>query len=249
MALNISRDRLVSFALACGVVLCSPAWAGKGADLILTNAHVYTADPKLPWAEAVAVKDGKIVYVGSSADAKAKGGGDTKEIDLAGRLLLPGFNDGHNHFYKVLYMRLWAHLGDRGTTHTMEVYRKAIEDYRATHPGLKQLMGYGYDSLILPAIAKSQKRQPRELLDDIVSDIPVVIRSWQGHHAWVNSKALELAGVTKDTANPSIDPASGFTHDDTTGEPNGLMSEVSTWNYIYAALPQDPYFSVEEYRS
>jgi predicted amidohydrolase YtcJ len=180
---------------------------------------------------------------------KARSGQNTKEIDLAGRLLLPGFNDAHDHFYKSMWQKQWANLGARGSTHTVEVYRQAIAEYRAKHPDLKQLQGFGYDALILPAIAQSQKRQPRELLDDLVSDVPAIIRSWQGHHAWVNSKALALAGVTKDTANPSMVQDTGFDRDPTTGEPNGILQEAASWNVIYDALPDEAYFSVEQYRS
>jgi predicted amidohydrolase YtcJ len=80
-----------------GIFISNPSRAGGGADLILTNGHVYTADAKSRWADAVAVKGGKIIYVGTSAGAKARRGSNTKEIDLGGRLLLPGFFDVHNH--------------------------------------------------------------------------------------------------------------------------------------------------------
>ena len=88
----------ITFALLCCVGLCGPAWAADHADLILTNARAYTADPKLRWAEAVAVKGGNSVYVGSTDGVKAQRGQNTKEIDLGGRLLLPGFND---HYQRV----------------------------------------------------------------------------------------------------------------------------------------------------
>lgn len=222
-----------------------PAQAGAGADLIFTNGHVYTADPKSPWAEAVAVKGGKIVYVGSSAGAKAKRGRDTKEIDLGGRLLLPGFIDTHDHMGDRAWQLFWVNLGSALSPHTLEGYRQSILEYRVRNPGLKQVRGKGVDPWILPAIAQSRKRQPRQLLDDIVSDVPAVFMSWTGHGLWVNSKALEMAGITKETPNP---PGEGdIRHDPVTGEPNGILDGPAAIALI-DKLPE-PDLTAEQYRA
>src|SRR5215472_6793467 len=196
---SIYLRKSLSFALTCWVVLCGSAWAA-----------------------AVAVKDGKIIYVGSNAGVKAQQGRNTKEIDLGGRLLLPGLFDTHNHTDGRAEILNWAQLGGQYTTHTLETYRQIILDFRASHPGLRQLRGEGFDGEILPAIGRSRKRQPRELLDDIVSDIPAYIDSWTGHQSWVNTKALELAGITKDTPDPPGVQAK-IDRDPATGEPNGIL--------------------------
>jgi len=231
---------------ACVAFASGPTWAVPPADLILTNGHVYTADPKSRWVEAVAIKGGKIVYVGSSAGAKARQGRDTKAIDLGGRLLLPGLFDTHSHVDGRARELVWANLGKQFSPHTLESYRQIILDYRAKHPDLKQLRGRGFDGWILPAIGQSRKRQPRQLLDDIVSDVPAYITSWTGHQSWVNSKALELAGITRDTPDPSSDSTIG--RDPVTGEPNGMLYEIAAQNLVIYKLPE-PTLTVEQERA
>jgi predicted amidohydrolase YtcJ len=247
MSYLINRRGLLTFVCLClGIFISNPSRAGGGADLILTNGHVYTADAKSRWADAVAVKGGKIIYVGTSAGAKARRGSNTKEIDLGGRLLLPGFFDVHNHADGRAEQLYLAQLGSQFSTHTLESYRQTILEFRASHPDIKQLRGVGFDGWILPAIAQSRKRQPRQLLDDIVSDIPAFILSWTGHQVWVNSKAIELAGVTKDTPDPPMIGAT-IDHDPVTGEPNGMFYEDAADRLILPKLPE-PQMSVAQYR-
>ncbi len=138
---------LLTPALACWLAFGSGATsaAPRTADLILANGHVYTSDARLRWAEAVAVKDGRIVYVGSNAGARARRGRDTREIDLGGRLLLPGFIDPHNHIDGRASEMFLPNLGSRLSQHTVEGYRQTLLDFRAHHPGLKQLRGNGFD--------------------------------------------------------------------------------------------------------
>jgi predicted amidohydrolase YtcJ len=228
------------------VLVSTPVWAGAGADLILTNGRVYTADPKARWAEAVAVKGDKIIYVGSSSGARSKSARGTRVIDLNGRLLLPGFIDPHNHVDGRAMLMSWVYLGSQFTPHTLEDYRQKILEFRASHPDAKQLRGTGFDGWILPAIGQSRKRQPRQLLDDIVSDIPVYIESWTGHMGWANTKALELAGVTKDSPDPPGEGAK-FDRDPMTGEPNGMLQEAAM-NFVVDKLPERD-LSVEQYRA
>ena len=232
---SIDLRKSLSFALTSWVVACGSAWAA--ADVVLTHGHVYTADAKSRWAEAVAVKDGKIIYVGSNAGVKAQQGRNTREIDLGGRLLLPGLFDTHNHTDGRAEILNWAQLGGQYTTHTLETYRQIILEFRASHPGLRQLRGEGFDGEILPAIGRSRKRQPRELLDDIVSDIPAYIDSWTGHQSWVNTKALELAGITKDTPDPPGVQAK-IDRDPATGEPNGILLEAGAQNLVVYKMPE-----------
>lgn len=231
-------------AFGSGATLAAP----RTADLILTNGHVYTSDARLRWAEAVAVKDGKIVFVGSNAGAQARRGRDTREIDLGGRLLLPGFIDPHNHIDGRASEMFLPDLGSRLSQHTLEGYRQTLVDFRARHPGLKQLRGSGFDPWILPAIGQSRKRQPRELFDDIVSDVPAIIVSWTGHSAWANSKALELAGITKDTPDPPGMEGTQIEHDPVTGEPDGILVEMSAYNLVIDKLPE-PDLTVEQHRA
>ena len=230
---------------ACWAALASGRAVGRAAraDLILTNGRVYT--PRSRWAQAVAVTEGVISYVGSNSGAHAKRGPGTREIDLGGRLLLPAFIDPHNHVYRHGSDLFWVTLGSQLSPHTLESYRQSILAYRSRNPDLTQVRGIGYDPWILPAIGQSRKRQPRELLDDIVSDVPAVFVSWTGHQAWANSMAIELAGVTRNTLDPR---GAQIDRDPATGEPNGLFHEFAAHNLIIDKLPERD-LTVEQHRT
>ncbi|GAA4094709.1 amidohydrolase [Actinomadura miaoliensis] len=207
--------------------------------MVLRNGQIYTVDKRRSWAQAVAVKNGKIVYVGSNRGAAAFTGLNTKVIDLHGKMMTPGFVDGHNHAYLMAESLFWLSLNPHDTVAKRQ---DAIRKWRAQNPDAKQLRGVGWDSAA--SDAKAAGVMPRELLDAVVPDIPVVIIS-NGHHSLlVNSKALELAGITKDTKNP---PGGIIERDEKTGEPNGIVHEFSAQNLIINALPQ-PDFTVDQYR-
>ena len=248
MSRLISHRGTLAACLTCWFALAAaPAIAAQtAADLVITNGHVYTGNPNTRWAEAVVVKGGKIAYVGSNAGAMAKRGRGARELDLGGRLMLPGFIDPHDHVDGRASELYLVNLGSQLSPHTLDGYRKIILDFRASHPGLKELRGNGFDPWILPAIGQSRKRQPRELFDDIVSDVPAIIISWTGHQAWVNSKALELAGITRDTPDP---PGEGhIEHDPVTGEPNGILLEMGAFYLVLNKLPESD-LTVEQYRT
>lgn len=243
-------DRRSFLVAACGVALaCRQARAATAAaDLILVNGRVYSGEPRSRWAEAVAIKHGTIAYVGSRSGARALQGQHTQLIDLGGRLLLPAFIDPHNHVYRHGIELFWVVLGSRLSPHTVEGYRQSIVEYRARHPGLRQIRGSGFDPWILPAIGQSRKRQPRELLDDIVGDVPAAFLSWTGHTLWANSKAIELAGVTRDTPDPPGAQGAQIERDPATGEPNGIFHEHAAHNLILEKLPERD-LSVEQHRA
>lgn len=192
----------------------APPVAPEAADLILTNGRVYTVEEGRPWAEAVAIKDGRILAVGTRAEIAARKGTKTKVVDLGGRLLMPAFGDAHAHpiFGGMSHARCSLHAGK-----TLEDYRGIIAECIARTPGTGTIFGSGFNQSLFPPKGIPRK----EVLDAISKDRALIFES-DGHTLWVNSKALELAKITKDTP----DPKNGtIDRDPATGEPIGGLEE------------------------
>ena len=186
---------------------------GGPADLVLTGGHVHTVDPAKPRAEAVAVRGERIVAVGSAADIAELRRPRTRVIDLAGRLLLPGFQDAHIHPIFAGVDRLQCDLREaRGRDGVLA----AIRAYVAAHPDDEWVIGSGW------SMADFENGTPlREDLDAIVPDRPAFFPNRDGHSAWVNTKALELAGIDRDTQ----DPDDGRIERDRDGTATGSLHE------------------------
>jgi predicted amidohydrolase YtcJ len=220
---------LIVLALALSAAACQPALSvppGEAADLIIINGRVFTADDAGTTAEAVAVRGHTVMRVGSNADVAALRGASTRVVDARGGSVLPGFNDAHVHFISGGFA-----LGDvdlAGLTTLREV-QAAISTFASSHPGEGWLKGRGW--LYTPFPGGSPTRRQ---LDEIVADRPAMMRCYDGHSVWVNSKALELAGITKDTPNP---PNGEIVKDPETGEPTGHLKE-SAAGLIDKAMPQ-----------
>ncbi|KOS69836.1 hypothetical protein AEA09_11220 [Lysinibacillus contaminans] len=209
------------------------------ADLILKNGSVYTVDENRSIAKAVAVKDGEIVYVGDNKGVEAFKGNDTKEIDLKGKMVIPGIIDTHSHMYAKSEELFWI---DLNPSNTMKKYASDIKKFHKKNPNLEQLRGVGWDKSLIQKESESRKLAPKKLLDEVVSDLPVVMIDNDHHTIWVNSKALELAGIDKDTPNPQ----GGFIErDPVTGEPTGIIREFTAIALLVKGLPE-PYFTVEQ---
>jgi predicted amidohydrolase YtcJ len=181
-------------------------------DLLLSGGPVWTGDVALPWASAVAVTDGRVTAVGGD-DVRELAGRRTEQIDLSGRFLLPGFQDAHVHPVAAgLAMRACdlSDLSDPGS------HLAAIGDYAASHPELPWVLGGGWS---FPDFPGGLPR--REQLDAVVPDRPVYLQVSDGHSAWVNSRALELAGIDARTA----DPAGGRIERGADGHPTGVLHE------------------------
>lgn len=193
------------------------AGTDEAADVILTNARVYTVDERRPWAEAVAISDGKIVAVGAAAEVAKARGPSTRVVDLGGRLVLPAFGDAHAHplFGALSRTRCPLHEGK-----SIADYQAMIRKCVAEKPGNGTVFGVGWEDSLFPPNGVPRK----EVLDAISTTRPLIFDSVGGHTYWVNSKALELAGITKDTPDPengSID------RDPRTGEPVGGLQEAA----------------------
>lgn len=180
------------------------------ADRILTNAAVFQAAGAAP-ADTVAVHDGVIVGVGRGVD-RSMVGKDTEITDLGGVSLLPGFIDAHAHPVAAGMAALRCDLSD--LAHDRETYLAAIADYAASHPGEDVIAGAGWYGDAFP-----DGFPTRHDIDAVVSGRPVILTSHDYHGAWVNSRALELAGITAQT----VDPAGGRILRDHAGEPSGVL--------------------------
>jgi len=183
------------------------------ADLILTNARIYTVETGQPWAEAVAIKDGKILAVGSAAEIGKRKGTATRIVDLGGRFVMPAFGDAHAHpiFGGMSHARCSLHAGT-----TLDDYRRIIAECVAKTPGNGTIFGSGFNQSLFPPKGIPNKA----LLDSISKDRALIFES-DGHTLWVNSRALELAGITRDTP----DPKNGTIDRDANGEPVGALEE------------------------
>jgi predicted amidohydrolase YtcJ len=201
----------------CAREASEPVDAKKSAvaDLALRNGAIYTVDGARSWAETVAIDNGRIVYVGNDGGAKDYIGPQTEVVDLEGRMVLPGMQDVHIH---PISGGIEANGCDLNAATTVDEYIAIIKKYADEHPKDTWIKGGGWAMSSFGPGALARK----ELIDAVVPDRPVILWSRDGHTTWVNSKALEVAGITKDTK----DPADGrIDRDPKTGEPSGSLQE------------------------
>jgi hypothetical protein len=183
------------------------------ADLILTGGLVHTIDSATRRAEAVAVRGERIVAVGSAAEIDALRGPRTRVVDLAGGTLVPGFQDAHVHPIMAGVDRMQCDVRD---IHPRAAVLDAIRAYADAHPALAWIVGSGWYMGDFPGGTPR-----REDLDAILPDRPAFLPNRDGHSTWVNSRALELAGIDRDTP----DPDDGRIERDPDGAPTGCLHE------------------------
>jgi predicted amidohydrolase YtcJ len=192
------------------VCLLVAALAGAQ-DLVIRNGRVWTGDETKPFASTVVMREGRIAAVGGDEVATPAG---ATVIDAKGRLVTPGFNDAHLHF-------LGGALGlreiDLTGICTLETIQKAVGEFVAKNPGTGWVTGRGWEYLCFPG----GKLPVKEWLDAVVKDRPVFISAYDGHTAWVNSKALAVAGVTGTTEYKGF----GEVVKNAAGEPSGALKE------------------------
>src|SRR5215468_1692296 len=182
------------------------------ADLVLTGGAVYTVDAARTWAQAVAVSGGRIVAVGSDAEMRPHVGPGTEVVNLRGRMVLPGFQDAHVHASGGGLERSQCDLTE---AHTREGYLAAIRAYADGNPGAAWIVGGGWGMDVFPGGVPG-----KDDLDAVVPDRPVFLSNRDHHGAWVNSRALALAGID---ATP--DPPDGRIERAAAGEPQGTLHE------------------------
>jgi predicted amidohydrolase YtcJ len=194
------------------------------ADLVLRNGKIYTMDTARSWAEAIAIKNGRIVYVGDEAGLTPWVGAKTQTIDLHRRMVMPSFNDAHVHPVEAgVGMNRCALDQAKTKDEALAIIKKYAEE----HPKATWVVGQGWQLPLFP-----QANPQKEWLDAIVPDRPVYLSAADGHSAWANSKALQLAHITKDTK----DPENGRIERNQNGEPTGTLRESAT-DLVYDLVP------------
>lgn len=190
------------------------------------NGKIFTVNENQPFAEAVLIEKNKIIFVGTTQEVLTRTGLIPEVIDLEGKLMLPGFIDNHTHF---LSGGFYISGIDLRTARSKEEFREILKSYIEQHPG-RWITGGRWDhetwsEVILPT---------KELIDDISQNDPVFVSRLDGHMGVANSKALKLAGITKDTK----DPVGGYIErDPKTGEPTGILKD-NAMDLLFRVIPE-----------
>ena len=222
-----------SFFVVLGLLSCSESdqpvsiSITQDAELLMLNGKVYTVNHEQSWAEAIAITDGRIIWVGNSEDANQWQGEGTRTIDLGGKMVLPGFQDIHIHpVHSGVSYQQCALFDAEG----VELLQQRIKQCAESEPG-EWIRGGGW---LVTNFAPSGLPD-KKLLDEIVPDRPIALKSSDGHSMWVNSLALELAGINADTQDPAggrIDRYPNST------EPSGSLQETSAMNLVHIVEPE-----------
>jgi predicted amidohydrolase YtcJ len=222
---NWRRSLLGALAAAAVLAGCASVGGdapGSTADLVLTNGRVVTMDPNVPEAQAVAISGDRIVAVGTAAEIQRYVGPGTEVIDLAGRLAIPGFIEGHGHFMGL--GRAKTILDLTTARNWDEIVAMVGEAARSAQPG-SWIVGRGWHQ-------SKWDRSPEPMVEEnpvhtslsrVSPDNPVYLTHASGHGSFVNAKAMEVAGITRATP----DPAGGEIVKDAQGNPTGLLRETA----------------------
>ena len=186
--------------------------AFPAADRVFLGGRIWTADPSRPRAQALALAGDAIVAVGTDPEVRRYVGPATQTVDLRGRFVAPGFNDAHLHFLVV-------ENADLTGAASVEEVQGRIRAYAAAHPDQPWVTGRGWVYGAFPGSLPDRRQ-----LDAAVADRPAFMTSYDGHSAWANSKALQMAGITRDTR----DPDHGVIVRDEKGEPTGALKESAS---------------------
>lgn len=204
-------------------------------DTIYFNGNIITLDSDELVAEAIAIKDGKILAVGDSTDIISMSGETTRKVNLNGKTLVPGFIDAHSHLSGVAVQVGTANLlpPPDGPGQNIAALQQALRDFMATSAMVKEhsvVIGFNYDDSQL-----EEARHPnRHELDAVSTEMPIMITHQSGHIGVYNTKALEMFGITAE----SVDPAGGIIRREMgTNQPNGVLEENAHFALVYKMIP------------
>jgi predicted amidohydrolase YtcJ len=217
--------KLATLLLSCVLVINLMAQGKPTADLIITNARVWTVDKAHPTAQAVAVFGDRIIAVGSKVDVEVLRGVETKVVDAGGKLLIPGFNDAHVHFVGGGLQLDSVQLNDAASPG--EFVRRIGEQAKKTPKG-EWIQGGDWDETKWNPSGLPTK----ELIDPVTPDNPAFLGRYDGHSALANSTALRLAGITSQTP----DPPGGAIVRDAQGNPTGDLKDAAM-DLVFKVIP------------
>jgi len=227
---SLSHTGLFLALVLSGISACGQ----EAADTIYSGGPILTIDDAQPVAEAVAVRDGRILAVGDAASVFAYRGSSTEIFDLAGRTMIPGFVDSHGHVVMGGLQALSANLlappdGDVTDIASLNATLSAwAEENSQTVRQVNMIIGFGYDNAQL-----AELRHPtRQDLDEVSAEIPIMIVHQSGHLGVANSAALALAGIDAS----SEAPPGGVIRRDASGEPNGVLEEYAFFSALVPML-------------
>lgn len=202
-------------AFAAAILACQAANAQPrgNADLVVYNAAIYTVDPKQPWARALAVREGRIIFVGSDEGAARHIGASTRVIDSRGHFIMPGFHDAHVHLSLTASKRRWC---DLGYPSSLQLTRERLSDCVRAATGKPWVLARNANTAVLPTMGPELA-----FWDSIAADQPLYVDAV--HSGYANSAAIKAAGVSATT----LDPAGGVIVRDELGHPTGTFRETA----------------------
>jgi predicted amidohydrolase YtcJ len=201
------------------------------ADVVYTNGRIYTVNESQTWAEAVAIKDGMFLVVGSNDDVKAVTGDSTEVVDLGGKFVMPGIHDLHVHIEQAYIADM---LGDAlmnfpSEETSIEALQGLLKQHSDKNPDLPVLFAGNLELSLFP-----NSEPTRAFIDEVVPDRPVVMLSATEHEGLLNSKALEMEGIVADTQTPK---GGTIVKDPNTHEPTGLLKEAAAGKWAWKHYP------------
>lgn len=202
------------------------------ATLILKNGFVFTLNPVRKYVQALAIRDNRILAIGSDEEMMRYRGPETDVLDIRGRFVCPGFNDAHLHLASGA--QAMSEMDLTGITSVRELQRRIVRRVRRLPPGgwalgRGWLVGRGWDQTLLP----DGEWPNRRVIDAVAPDVPIFLRRICGHVALANSKALHIAGIDRETPDP---PGGRIVRDERTGDPTGILEE-NAMNLVSQYIP------------
>jgi predicted amidohydrolase YtcJ len=196
--------------------------AAGHADRVFLNGRIWTGDDEHPSAEALAIVGDRVLAVGSTQEIRGLVKPDTAIVDLRGLRVVPGFQDSHAHFPgpSVNEVRLDG-------LETLDAIQRRLSEFARSHPGLPWITGGGWGYSAFP-----NQTVDKKYIDAVIADRPVYVAERDGHMGLANSRALQLAGITRDTA----DPPNGHIMRDADGEPTGELKEAAQ-HLVFGRVP------------
>lgn len=231
------------FGILCGQVMSGQSFSGQTvpkvmADMVLRNGAIYTVNPSQPWAEAIAIVGDMIVFVGTNQDALAFIDEQTEVIELNGRMVLPGLHDVHMHPLEAGSPAAGDCLLDNTETDP-ENFIPALQACNLSPNSNGWILAGGHSIFTL----YEAQRPPRLILDDLYPDVPVAILEETSHSLWVNSRALEVSGISAATP----DPVGGHIIKWDDEEPSGILLDNAGDFVLQMALASTPDIDAANY--